>query len=77
MIIMTHLLLKYNLLDAASKREVLDFIDFLLTKETKHNKSIKTDYKKKILKVSVWNNSDIDLIIQNQQKFNQWKPQEW
>ncbi len=74
---MTDLALKYNLLDTSSKREVLDFMDFLLTKETKSEKPIKADYKKKILKVSVWKDSDIDLMLQNQQKLNQWKAQEW
>jgi hypothetical protein len=57
---MTDLALKYNLLDTSSKREVLDFMDFLLTKGTKSKKPIKSDYKKKILKVSVWKDSDID-----------------
>jgi len=74
---MTDLALKYNLLDTSAKREVLDFVDFLLTKETNIKKSSKSDYKKKILKVSVWNDSDIDLMIQNQQKLNQWKAQDW
>ena len=74
---MTDLALKYNLLDTSAKREVLDFMDFLLTKETNIKKSSKSDYKKKILKVSVWNDSDIDLMIQNQQKLNQWKAQDW
>jgi hypothetical protein len=74
---MTDLALKYNLLDTSAKREVLDFMDFLLTKETKLQKPLKSDYKRKILKVSVWKDSDIDLMIQNQQKLNQWKAQEW
>lgn len=74
---MTNLALKYNLLDISAKKEVLDFIDFLLTKKTKSKQLQKTDYKKKILKVSVWNDSDIDLLIQNLQKLNQWKAQEW
>jgi hypothetical protein len=74
---MTDLGFKYNLLDTSSKREVLDFMDFLLTKRAKTRRSLKADYKKKILKVSVWSDSDIDLMIQNQQKLNQWKTQEW
>jgi hypothetical protein len=75
--VMTDLALKYNLLNSAAKKEVLDLMDFLLTKETKSKRPIKTTYKKKILKVSVWNDSDIDSIIQNQQKLSQWKAQEW
>jgi hypothetical protein len=56
---MTDLALKYNLLDTTAKKEVLDFMDFLLTKATKSKKTINTSYKKKILKVSVWNDSII------------------
>ena len=48
---MTDLALKYNLLDNDSKKEVLDFVDFLLTKETNSKKSPKVAYKKKILEV--------------------------
>ena len=74
---MTDLILKYSLLNPSGKKEVIDFMDFLLTKEIKSKKLLKTAYKKKILKVSVWNDSDIDFIIQNQQKLYQWKVQEW
>ena len=65
---MTDVTFKYNLLDTSSKREVLDFMDFLLTKVAKSKKPLKTDYKKKILKVSVWNEKDIALMVKNQQK---------
>jgi hypothetical protein len=74
---MDDLTLKYNLLDSASKREVVDFIHFLLEKRAKSNKPGTTDYKKRILNVSVWSNSDVETIIQNQQKLNQWKAQKW
>jgi len=59
------MLLKYNLLDSYRRKEVLDFIDFLLNKNIEQVKQEKTSYKKKILKVSVWSDSDIDQIIQN------------
>lgn len=74
---MTDLSIKYNLLDKTSKREVLDFMDFLISKHVKSPKKQMADYKKKILNVSVWSDTEIDFIIQNQQKFNQWKIQEW
>ena len=74
---MTEMLLKYNLLDSFRRKEVIDFIDFLLNKNTKQVGQDKTGYKKKILKVSVWSEDDIDLLIQNQEKFNQWKAQDW
>ena len=57
---MTDLVLKFNLLDKDSRREVLDFLDFLLTKNLKSPPKISV-YKEKILKVSVWN--DADMVI--------------
>jgi len=74
---MNDLTLKFNLLEPAERKQILDFMDFLLSKTMKSEEPVKTDYKKKILKVSVWSDAEIDLMIQNQQKFNQWKAQEW
>lgn len=74
---MSELELKYNLLDPIARQEVLDFIDFLLTKGKKTKNLSNSVYKKKILNVSVWSESDIDEMIQNQQKFDQWKAPEW
>ena len=62
---MTDLILKYNLLNPSGRKEVLDFMDFLLTKEIKSKRPFKTAYKKRILKVSVWNDSDIEVMVQN------------
>jgi hypothetical protein len=62
---MTDLALKYNLLDTSARREVLDFMDFLLSKTSKVKKSVNGDYKRKILKVSVWDDSDVEIIRQN------------
>jgi hypothetical protein len=75
--VMTDLILKYNLLDPTGRKEVLDFMDFLLAKEIKSKRPVKSAYKKRILKVSVWSDSDIDIMVQNQQNLNQWKAQEW
>ena len=55
---MADIQLKYNLLDAASKKEVSDFVDFLLNKKKKKTENI-SSYKKKILKVSSWTDEDI------------------
>jgi hypothetical protein len=74
---MNDLTLKFNLLEPDARKQVLDFIEFLLSKELKSQDSVKSDYKKKILEVSVWSDADVDLMIQNQQNFNQWKAQEW
>lgn len=74
---MTDLSIKYNLLDKKSKKQVTDYMDFLLSNKVKSPKNKMAGYKEKILKVSVWSDSDIDVIIQNQKKFNQWTVLEW
>ena len=74
---MTDLILKYNLLDSSSRKEVLDFLDFLLGKRAIEKKNTGEDYKKKILNVSVWSDSDIDEMNKNIQQFGKWKAQDW
>jgi hypothetical protein len=69
--------LKYHLLDNLEKREVMDFIDFLLQKHNRKTENNKTDYQKQILSVSVWNNEDLKPFEENNQLFQQWKPTEW
>ena len=60
---MTELTKKYNLLDKNSKRSVLDYMEYLLNKKVQSPKSRMTDYKKKILNVSVWSDADIEKNI--------------
>jgi hypothetical protein len=60
---MNDLTLKFNLLAPSARKQVLDFIEFLLSKDAKAEKKIASDYKTKILNVSVWSNEDIDLMI--------------
>jgi len=74
---MTDIALKYNLLDDSAKKEVLDFVDFLLNKKGNLKESDSSDYKKRLLQVSKWEEADIDLLIKNQQKLNQWNIQKW
>ena len=74
---MTELLLKFNSLDSVSRKEVLDFLDFLLVKRTKKVKSEVEEYKNKILSVSQWSEADINEIQKDIQLFGQWKTQEW
>lgn len=74
---MTDIALKYNLLDDTAKKEVLDFVDFLLNKKGNLKESDSSDYKKRLLQISKWEEADIDLLIKNQQKMNQWNVQKW
>ncbi len=69
--------LKYHLLDNLEKKEVMDFIDFLLHKRNQGKKHIVTDYQKRILSVSVWSDEDTKQFEENNQLFQQWKPTEW
>jgi hypothetical protein len=69
-------ILKYDLLNSAEKKEVSDFIDFLVSKKKKTPK--KGDaYRKQILKVSVWTEEGIKIFETNKAGFNEWKPQTW
>lgn len=69
--------IKYNRLNSSAKKEAKDFIDFLLSKDKKKEGSSISAYKKKILQVSRWSDSDIALIKKNQKKLNRWKPKGW
>uniref|UniRef100_F4C516 DUF2281 domain-containing protein n=1 Tax=Sphingobacterium sp. (strain 21) TaxID=743722 RepID=F4C516_SPHS2 len=68
---MTNIQIKYNLLDAASQKEVSDFVDFLLNKKKKKVENL-SSYKKKILKVSAWAEEDIKRIEEAQKHINNW-----
>lgn len=74
---MNDILLKYSLLDKTAKREVLDFMDFLLSKKRTIKKKPSSDYKKKILTVSTWTETDLKIFDENQKQFDQWKVEKW
>jgi len=73
---MGDLLLKYQLLNDAEKKQVVDFLDFVLAK--KERKLIDmSDYKENILQVSIWSEEDAEAIVDAQRKLNQWQPTDW
>ncbi len=74
---MNELTQKYNLLDMASRKELNDFLDFLLSKAIPRDKNRQKSYKQNILKVSVWTEEDIKAVHENVRLFEQWKPEEW
>lgn len=74
---MTDLLSKYKLLNNSGKKEVNDFMDFLLHKQKMKSNDLFSGYKKKILKVSTWSDSDFMIFKKNQSLLNQWKVEEW
>ena len=61
---MTDLVLKYNALNKTAQKQVNDFMDFLLSKQ-KNYKS-KVNYKSRILSVSTWSDSDLEIFRNNQ-----------
>lgn len=74
---MNDLVLKYNLLDPISKKELIDFLDFLLFRRKKTSKSGLADYKKRILKVSIWSEADLNVFTLNNKLFKQWNAEDW
>lgn len=74
---MTDLISKYKLLNNSERREVNDFMDFLLQKQKVKSKNSPSNYKKKILRVSTWSDSDLMIFEKNDSLFNKWKVEEW
>jgi hypothetical protein len=74
---MDQLTLKYNKLNEFSKKEISDFLDFLLSKEVKNKKTKTEEYKREILKVSTWTEDEITDLENNIKYFGRWDIQEW
>jgi len=59
------------------KKEVEDFLDFIIFK-SKNSKSFDMkSWKKKILNVSILTEKDINTIEDGKRYFNHWKTEEW
>ena len=69
---MNELLIKYEALDTMLQKQVLDFIDYLLSMEVANKTVNMTSYKKKILNVSTWSKDDVKIFNENTKYFNQW-----
>lgn len=74
---MDELIVKFGMLNAAKRQEILDFLDFLLSKQEKEDTEDLNSYKAKILKVSNWSEEDIKLMQANSKKMNAWQVPEW
>ena len=74
---MSDITLQYSILDTTAKREVRDFIDYLLSKSRTIKRKTLPAYKKKILSVSIWTDEDMKVFNENRKLFNQWKVEEW
>jgi len=58
-------------LNTIQRKEVSDFIDFLLTR--RRNPSRKKSRNERLTKVSVWSNSDVKPIEEAMVEVNNWK----
>ncbi len=74
---MNEIALKYNMLNQRGKREVNDLLDKLLSKQASARQISTAEYKKRILKISVWSEDDLKVFKENQEIFNQWTIEEW
>ena len=75
---MTDIVLKYSLLNESGRKEVNNFLDFLLQKQQEKKGYSLSSYKKKILGVTTWSDSDIESFQVNQKVFNSsWRPEKW
>lgn len=71
---MTDIVLKYNMLDENAKKQLDDFIDFLLSR-----KNINLDYSEyyqRIQTVSKWSENDVEYLKELGNNYN-WKMEEW
>ena len=75
---MADIALKYSLLSSSARKEVNDFLDFLLHKQREKKGNSLSSYKKKILGVTTWSESDIKVFQANQELFNSsWRIEKW
>ena len=74
---MDDLILRFGMLEPLKRQELLDFLDFLLSKQKKERKHIFKNHKEKLLQVSTWSKEDIENMKTEANKLNQWKAPEW
>ena len=74
---MSDIVVKYNRLNKFARKEVNDFMDFLLSKQKTPKTSFLNSYKSKTLNVSVWTASDLKIFDEDQKTSNQWSAPEW
>jgi len=61
---------KYQVLPESARKEVVDFIDALLKKNTSGKKKLD---KKKLLEISQWSDKDIEAIENAGKEINKWQ----
>jgi hypothetical protein len=74
---MNNVQVKYEKLDPLAKKEVDDFIDFLLSKKSAKKPFDMADYKKKLLLAPTWPEEDIKELEENIKLFKSWDIEKW
>jgi len=74
---MNELILKYNQLDSVMQHQVMQFIDYLIATGHLIKNTSLADYKKKILNVSTWQDTDIQEFDNNNKFWQKCNIQEW
>ena len=69
---MNEVIIKYEALDTFLQKQVLDFMDYLLTMKNTVKTGNMSEYKKRILNVSTWSEDDIKIFDENAKYFNKW-----
>ncbi len=66
---------KYNMLDENARKQLNDFIDFLLIKNKKKETDL-SEYYKRIQTVSQWSQEDVAYLHEVKNSYN-WNVEEW
>jgi hypothetical protein len=72
---MLDIVLKYNMLDENARKQLNDFIDFLLSKHKKSEPDF-LEYYDRIQTVSQWSEADVEYLREIENNYN-WKVEEW
>jgi len=72
---MLDIVLKYNMLDENARKQLNDFIDFLLSKNKKSEPDL-LEYYDRIQTVSQWSEADVEYLREIENNYN-WKVEEW
>ena len=72
---MLDIVLKYNMLDENARKQLNDFMDFLLSKNKKSEPDF-SEYYDRIQTVSQWSEADVKYLREIENNYN-WKVEEW
>lgn len=74
---MDQLIIKYQSLSPQRRKEVEDFVDFILSKEKSEMKFDVKIWQEKIKQLPQWSEEDLEVFEKNTKAFQNWKPEEW